>query len=66
MRKLTCLIIFLGILMHFSISSGIAQETYRIGAAFALSGSIAVYGEGFKKAVDLAVEEINAAGGIKG
>ena len=66
MRKLTCLIIFLGILMHFSISSGIAQETYRIGAAFALSGSIAVYGEGFKKAVDLALEEINAAGGIKG
>jgi ABC-type branched-subunit amino acid transport system substrate-binding protein len=66
MRKFTCLIIFLGILMHFSISAGIAQETYRIGAAFALSGSIAVYGEGFKKAVDLAVEEINAAGGIKG
>jgi len=66
MRKLICLIIFLGILMHFSISSGSAQETYRIGAAFALSGSIAVYGEGFKKAVDLAVEEINAAGGIKG
>jgi len=66
MRKLTCLIIFLGILLHFSISPGIAEETYRIGAAFALSGSIAVYGEGFKKAVDLAVEEINAAGGIKG
>jgi ABC-type branched-subunit amino acid transport system substrate-binding protein len=66
MKKLTCLIIFLGVLMHFSISPGSAQETYRIGAAFALSGSIAVYGEGFKKAVDLAVEEINAAGGIKG
>jgi ABC-type branched-subunit amino acid transport system substrate-binding protein len=66
MKKIACLIIFLGILIHFSISSGMAQETYRIGAAFALSGSIAVYGEGFKKAVDLAVEEINAAGGIKG
>jgi len=43
-----------------------AQEAYRIGAAFALSGSIAVYGEGFKKIVDMAAEEINAAGGIKG
>jgi ABC-type branched-subunit amino acid transport system substrate-binding protein len=43
-----------------------AQGTVRIGAAFALSGSIAVYGEGFKKCVDLAVEEINARGGIKG
>jgi ABC-type branched-subunit amino acid transport system substrate-binding protein len=66
MRKFFYLIIFLGILMLFSISPGIAQETYRIGAAFALSGSIAVYGEGFKKAVDLAAEEINGAGGIKG
>jgi ABC-type branched-subunit amino acid transport system substrate-binding protein len=66
MRKLTCLIIFWGILIHLSISPGSAQPTYRVGAAFALSGSIAVYGEGFKKAVDLAVEEINAAGGING
>ncbi len=43
-----------------------AQDTYKIGAAFALSGSIAVYGEGFKKCVDLAVEELNAKGGVKG
>ncbi len=43
-----------------------ASDTLKIGAAFALSGSIAVYGEGFRKAVDLAVEEVNAAGGIKG
>jgi hypothetical protein len=43
-----------------------AQDTIRIGAAFALSGSIAVYGEGFRKCVDLAVDEINAKGGIKG
>jgi len=43
-----------------------AQETYKIGAAVALSGSIAVYGEGFRKAIDLATEEINSKGGIKG
>jgi ABC-type branched-subunit amino acid transport system substrate-binding protein len=43
-----------------------AQETFKIGAAIALSGSIAVYGEGFKKCIDLAVEEINGAGGIRG
>lgn len=42
------------------------QEVYRVGAAIALSGSIAVYGEGFKKAIDLATEEINSKGGIKG
>ncbi|MCX8118609.1 MAG: ABC transporter substrate-binding protein [Desulfobacterota bacterium] len=43
-----------------------SQETYKVGAAIALSGSIAVYGEGFKKAIDLATEEINGKGGIKG
>jgi len=43
-----------------------AQDSYKVGAAIALSGSIAVYGEGFKKAIDLAVEEINGKGGIRG
>ena len=66
MKKIFHLILIsLGILI-FTIPSARAQDTYKIGAAFALSGSIAVYGEGFKKAVDLAAEEINAKGGIKG
>lgn len=43
-----------------------SQETYKVGAAIALSGSIAVYGEGFKKAIDLATEEINGKGGARG
>jgi ABC-type branched-subunit amino acid transport system substrate-binding protein len=66
MKKIIHLILItLGIFIFITHSAS-AQDTYKIGAAFALSGSIAVYGEGFKKAVDLAVEEINAAGGIKG
>lgn len=66
MKKISILLfMFIG-LSFLSAPLAIAQETYKIGAAFALSGAIAVYGEGFKKAVDLAVEEINAAGGIKG
>jgi ABC-type branched-subunit amino acid transport system substrate-binding protein len=66
MKKIVHLILIsLGIII-FAIPLAMAQDTYKIGAAFALSGSIAVYGEGFKKAVDLAVEEINAAGGVKG
>lgn len=64
MGRIAYLILF--VLSVLSFSGVYAQETYRIGAAFALSGSIAVYGEGFKKAVDLAVEEINASGGIRG
>lgn len=43
-----------------------ADDTIKIGAALALSGSLAVYGEGLRKCIDLAVLEINARGGIKG
>ena len=64
-RIVHLILISLGILVFIFLSAS-AQDTYKIGAAFALSGSIAVYGEGFKKAIDLAVEEINTAGGGKG
>src|SRR4030043_2264704 len=66
MRKTVSLILAVIGTFSRSISLAIAQETYKVGAAFALSGSIAVYGEGFKKVVDMAAEEINAAGGMKG
>jgi branched-chain amino acid transport system substrate-binding protein len=66
MRKTVSLILALIGTFSLSTSLATAQETYKVGAAFALSGSIAVYGEGFKKVVDMAAEEINAAGGIKG
>ena len=66
MRKIACFVIILTGLFLVVVPFVQAQETTKLGAAIALSGSIAVYGEGFKKAIDLAVEEINAAGGIKG
>jgi ABC-type branched-subunit amino acid transport system substrate-binding protein len=65
MKKTVSLILALIGTFSLSTSLAAAQETYKIGAAFALSGSIAVYGEGFKKIVDMAAEEINAAGGMK-
>jgi branched-chain amino acid transport system substrate-binding protein len=37
-----------------------------IGAVISESGAVATYGERVKKGMDLAVEEINAAGGFKG
>ncbi len=66
MRKIVSVILVLIGTFSLSISLATARETYKVGAAFALSGSIAVYGEGFKKVIDMAVEEINAVGGIKG
>jgi len=43
-----------------------AAETIKIGAVTPLSGKISIYGEGFRKAMELAVDKINAGGGIKG
>lgn len=42
------------------------SEEIKIGAIFPLTGEGAKYGEDAKLGIDLAVEEINAAGGIKG
>ena len=45
-----------------------AKETNesKIGGIFPLSGAVAVYGVECKNGIDLAIEEINAAGGING
>jgi branched-chain amino acid transport system substrate-binding protein len=42
------------------------SDTIKIGGIYPLSGSVAVYGVEAKNGVELAIEEINAAGGING
>jgi branched-chain amino acid transport system substrate-binding protein len=42
-----------------------AAEEIKIGAIFALSGSVAPIGRSVKQALDLAVKEVNREGGIK-
>lgn len=49
-----------------SKTSGDGGDTVRIGANLELSGGVASYGEGIKEGIDLAVEEINADGGVDG
>jgi len=43
-----------------------AKSTIKIGGIFPLSGAVAIYGTEARNGVQLAVEEINAAGGING
>ncbi|ALS25193.1 MULTISPECIES: ABC transporter substrate-binding protein [Paenibacillus] len=43
-----------------------SEGTLKIGAVLPMTGGSAVFGEKFKQAYSLAVEEINAAGGING
>ena len=43
-----------------------ASDTVNFGVSAAITGQYAQYGEQFKKAFDLAVEQVNAGGGING
>lgn len=47
-------------------TGGSGGDTIKIGANLELSGAVASYGEGIKEGIDLAIEEINAAGGVDG
>jgi len=43
-----------------------ADDTYRIGALLTMSGRGRFYGEVMNRGIEMAVEEINRAGGVKG
>jgi branched-chain amino acid transport system substrate-binding protein len=66
---LCCLVIFAFVGCNKSKSggtSGIAGDTVPIGAVFPLSGPVAFYGSESRDGALLAIEEINAAGGLLG
>lgn len=50
----------------FSAVGAFAGDEVTVGAVTPLSGKLAVYGEGFQQAMLLALEEVNAGGGING
>jgi len=43
-----------------------ADDTIKIGAVLPMTGNAAVFGEKFQQAYTMAIEEINAAGGVNG
>ncbi|HEA52363.1 ABC transporter substrate-binding protein [Marinobacter antarcticus] len=47
-------------------STSYAEEPIRIGGIYILSGSAATYGEFAQRGINLAVDEINASGGVLG
>ncbi len=53
-------------LYYVFVGSKAAGNGIRLGGAFGLSGNCAEWGEGEKMAAQMAVDEINAAGGING
>lgn len=60
MKRFICAVLF------SFLAGTVSAQTVKIGAVQPLSGKISVYGEGFQRAINLAVEEVNSAGGIKG
>jgi len=60
------LAIVLVVFMVALATPAISYDTLKIGAPQPMTGPDAPFGAKFKKAYDLAVEEINAAGGING
>jgi branched-chain amino acid transport system substrate-binding protein len=56
----------LGALLVPPGGSRAAEDTYRIGALLIMSGRGKFYGEVMNRGVEMAVEEINKAGGVKG
>ena len=59
-------VLFNGMLALAATAAFAAPKAVKIGGVAPLSGPVAVYGVECKNGIDLAVEEINAAGGING
>lgn len=66
MKKLQVAFFVLMLLAVWSVPMAMAQETIKVGIILPLTGDKAKFGEIEKKSFELALEEINAAGGING
>jgi len=64
--KTLCKIIMSCLLISLAASGAFAEEPYRIGAIFAVTGPASWLGEPQKNTVKMLEEQINAAGGING
>lgn len=66
MRRLVVASLVLGMLMGLSLTGFVAPEKIKIGDLVALTGGLGPYGPPIRDGAQMAVDEINAAGGILG
>ena len=64
MKKLFSLLVVLLLVWSVAGCKEKEDETIKIGSSGPLSGSVSIYGLAVKEGVELAIEEINAAGGV--
>ena len=65
MKRIFILLLTVGLISTLALS-GTAAETIKIGALFPLTGPLAPYGVDIINGINLAIDEINAAGGVLG
>lgn len=63
LKKFFLFLLFLSFVLNYN---AYAQDVFKIGAPLPMTGAGAAFGEKFKKAYTMAIEEINAKGGING
>jgi branched-chain amino acid transport system substrate-binding protein len=64
--KVTGILFLVGMFQTFSPALSVAAQNIKVGIVLPLTGDQAKFGEIEKRSFDLALEEINAAGGVKG
>ena len=62
---LTAMLVILSVLVGCSQSAD-NSDTIKLGVNYELSGDVATYGRSSVEGIELAIEEINEAGGING
>jgi len=65
MRRVLVLLLVVGLTLGLAIT-GAAAETIKIGALMSLTGALGPYGPSISDGAQMAVDEINAAGGVLG
>jgi branched-chain amino acid transport system substrate-binding protein len=66
MKVLALVMVQIAAVMSFSLPSCLAEETYKIGGLFSVTGPTSFLGDPEKKSLQMAIDEINAKGGIDG
>ena len=66
MKRIASVVACLALALALGVSSGWAEETIKVGIILPITGSQASFGEIEKNSFEMALEEINAGGGING
>lgn len=66
MRRLLVVLVSFILVAGFAAAPGAADKPVKIGFVYIMSGPFATYGKFAKQGAELAIEEINKAGGING